>query len=325
MSIFQNHSINSRALTTKAPDIELSIAPHKNYIFDLSYLGVIKVEGDKSVDFLQGQLTCDLSAISDIQMIQGAQCNLKGRILSLLDVINWQGIKLILPQDMIEATINSLNKTAQLSKVTLKECSDFTILGFYLQNAEDILPQSTFFPSAIHALSVDRNCCYYHLGHGFYIFIINKDEASKLIELFQERNQYAGSLSWHTLRLLQKQINIYPESRGLFLPHRLGLHETSCISFTKGCYKGQEIIARTQYRATIKHELKLFIVHTSKTPYSGQKLFRSHEEAEIGELIDYSDLGNNRYLIAVSLLKEPFATVRFEGCNEELTLESPTC
>ena len=324
MSTHQQHSINNRAYTTfDVNSVEFKPEPLKNYLFDLSYMGIIGLDGDKAVEFLQGQLTCDLTAVSDIQMTQGAQCNLKGRILSLLDIINWKGIKLILPKDMIEATVNSLTKTAQLSKVTLQECSEYRILGFYLQNSKDIVPDTTFFSPDLYALSFNSNYCYYHLGNGFYIFIVPESDLIRFSELFKSRNQYLGSLPWHTLRLMQKQVDIYPESRGLFLPHRLGLHDTKYISFNKGCYKGQEIIARTQYRATIKHELKIFVIKVKHDLHSGQKLFKCNEEIEVGELIDYSKLGNNRDLIAVSLLKEPIASVRFEGQNEEVALEIP--
>jgi folate-binding protein YgfZ len=130
-----------------------------------------------------------------------------------------------------------------------------------------------------------------------------------------------GSLTWHTLKLYQKQIDIYPESRGLFLPHRLGLHLSQYISFDKGCYKGQEIIARTHYRATLKHELKTYIIRTEHPLYSGQKLYNVNEETEIGELIDYSMLGDNTYLIAVSIFKAPVLATRFEGQSNSVQLD----
>jgi folate-binding Fe-S cluster repair protein YgfZ len=96
----------------------------------------------------------------------------------------------------------------------------------------------------------------------------------------------------------------------------LGLHKTDFISFNKGCYKGQEIIARTHYKATIKHELKTDIIETSTPIFSGQKLFNKASGAEIGELIDYSILGNQRYLIAVTLLKDHSGPVVFERLPE---------
>lgn len=141
-----NHLINHRALTTFGSiEAELKLQSEKNYLFDLSYLGILEVIGEKAGEFLQGQLTCDVNSISDIQMIQGAQCNLKGRILTLMDVLDWKGIKLMLPKDLLEATVKSLNKTAMLSRVNLKENNELVVLGFYLQNPQDIVPDSHFF------------------------------------------------------------------------------------------------------------------------------------------------------------------------------------
>ncbi|HHG8558750.1 TPA: folate-binding protein YgfZ, partial [Legionella pneumophila] len=82
MKTILEHLVNNRSLITFRPiESELLLNKQKNYLFDLSYLGVIDFLGEKSIDFLQGQLTCDLRLVSDVSMIQGAQCNLKGRIL----------------------------------------------------------------------------------------------------------------------------------------------------------------------------------------------------------------------------------------------------
>lgn len=322
MRHLQEHKINNRILNTvHSIDEALHIHPDKNYLFDLSYQGIVQVTGEKSLEFLQGQLTCDMNLLSDIQMVQGAQCNLKGRILSMLDLIKWNNIQIIFPKDLIEMTIHSLRNTAQLARVTLKEDSQWTILGFYLQNDQNLLPDTTFFPNQKHAFCKQSSFCYYHLGNGFYVFILSKNQAVELIDLFFKHEQFLGSLTWHTLRLMNQHLEIYPESRGLFLPHRIALHKTSYISFNKGCYKGQEIIARTHYKATLKHELKLFSVQSNQSLVSGQRLFRDQTEIEIGEIIDYSLLGTNQYLIAASLLKEPVETVLLEGQNTPITLK----
>ncbi|WP_058475982.1 YgfZ/GcvT domain-containing protein [Legionella steigerwaltii] len=321
MSKILTHLVNSRVLTTfKDLEKELILLPQNNYLFDLSYLGVIDVVGDKAIDFLQGQLTCDLLSISDIQMAQGAQCNLKGRILALMDVINWQGIKLILPNDLQEASINSLNKYALLSRVSLKIKTGFNVFGFYLQNQKDIIPDTEFFPSALYSQTYNARSCFYHLGHGFYIFLALTDDADEIKQRFIDREQFLGSLTWHTLRLYQRQIEIYPESRGLFLPHRLDLQQTPYISFNKGCYKGQEIIARMHYKATLKHQMKIYEIKTEQKIYSGQKILNQSEGTEVGELIDFSILGPEHYLIAASILKEANRTVFLEGHNQSVDL-----
>lgn len=322
MSSLTDHVINSRTLTSYHPiEKDLTFNKQHNYLFDLSYLGVLDVIGDKSSDFLQGQLTCDMRKLSDIQMLQGVQCNLKGRVLSLLDVVYWQGIKLILPKDLLELTSNSLNKTALLSRVALQANHQLKVLGFYLQNPQDLIPNSIFLPTSVQAQAEHSDFCYYHLGSGLYIFLIYEDKAMDLAQPFIEKDQFRGSLTWHTLQLYKRQFAIYPESRGLFLPHRLGLHETQQISFDKGCYKGQEIIARMHYKAVIKHGLKFYTVETKSKIYSGQKVFAVDNNSELGELVDYSLLGEDRYLIALSIVKESHPSVRLEGSEEVLHLE----
>ena len=295
---------------------------NKNYLFDLSYLTALELKGDNSAQFLQGQLTCDVQSVSDIRMVQGAQCDLKGRVLALMDVINWQGFKLILPKDLAELTRSSLIKTAMLSRVSINENNKLKIFGFYNQDPQDIIPLDAYLTKDLYAQSQHSNYCCYHLGLGFYIFIIDASIEDSLTEIFKQKNQLVGSLSWHYLRLKNRQFEIYPKSRALFLPHRLGLHLTEFISFNKGCYKGQEIIARTHYRATIKHELKLFTVESPEPIYSGQKLFKESSETEIGELVDYVPVALNKYLVAITMLKEAEPVALFQGHTGSLQLKS---
>lgn len=315
------HVVNSREFFTYTPiAAELALQKDKNYLFELSYLSVIDVVGENAQEFLQGQLTCDVSKVSDIQMIQGAQCNIKGRILCLMDVMCWHHFKLITPSDLCEQTIHSLSKAGLLSKVTLRPNTSIKIYGFLLQNKKDILPPCAFFPDHLYAFSYQTPYCYYHLGHGFYIFLVAEDFENQFRQHFIEKKQQLGSLTWHTLRLSHLQIAIYPESRGLFLPHRLDLQKSQYISFDKGCYKGQEIIARTHYKGILKHEFNLYVIHSPQSPYCGQKLFDLDNTLEIGEVVDYSILNTDSYLVAISHLKINARLVRTKEQTEPIEL-----
>lgn len=323
MSTPLHYSINNRILTTFKPiDKELELQSEKNYLFDLSYLAVLDVEGTNALDFLQGQLTCNIQSISDIQMLQGAQCTLKGRILSLMDIVFWQGIKLVLPKDLLDPTVHSLSKTAMLSRVSLKANNQLSIFGFYLQNLDDIVPDTSFFPDTLYAQTYNAHFCLYHLGNGFYIFLVQSDYAANIKQCFADKKQLLGSLTWHTLRLNQRQIEIYPESRALFLPHRLDLHQTQRISFNKGCYKGQEIIARMHYKATLKHQLKIYEIKTEEKIHAGQKFFSESQKTELGELVDFSILNHGHYLVALSILIGAEHSVVFEGHEKSIELKS---
>ncbi len=312
------HQINSRQLTAFTPLAnELGYDPQKNYLFDLSYLSGIQVLGERAQEFLQGQLSCDVREINDQEMRQGALCNLKGRILALVDIINGSehGVNLILPADLLIETQASLNKTAMLSRVSLRHSTDYQLFGFYLQNPDDEIPFQIELPSKQYGMVHHDNFCCYYLGEKSYVFLVNPKHVHNLRAPFIKTAQWRGSLAWHALQLEQKRINIYQQSRGMFLPHRLDLQLTSYLSFNKGCYKGQEIIARTHYRAKLKHTLKRFTIQTNEPLQSGQRLLSEDGTQEIGELVDYCPLGEEKYIIAASVIFEHPSSVLIEGQN----------
>ncbi|KTC93724.1 MULTISPECIES: YgfZ/GcvT domain-containing protein [Legionella] len=323
---FSEYLVNNRSLTTfLSLDEELNIENNKNYLFDLSYLSSLKITGERAEEFLQGQISCDVHKVSASTIQQGAMCNLKGRVLALFDVLNWQGLQLILASDLLAATEHSLTKSAMLSRVKLEASTDYQIYGFYLSNPKDLLPANTPLPSTPLALNSTELSCCYSLDNQFYILLIKKELNASLIQPFIEHQQFRGSLVWHQLQLACKRIQIYPDTRGLFLPHRIDLHLSGHLSFDKGCYKGQEIVARTHYRATLKYGLKLFTIETSETLTAGKKLFTPDSKAEIGELIDYCPLENNRYIVAVSILFEHPNQVLMESQMDVVSLEPISC
>ena len=318
-----NHLVNKRQFSTFSPlEHELSYEPQKNYLFDLSYLKGLHVTGDKAKEFLQGQVSCDVREVTNLQMRQGALCNLKGRILALLDIIDWaaMGVHLILPADLLPETQASLAKTAIFSRVTLRPADNYQLFGLYLQNPEDLIPFDVEPPTtALSVVSNDDYYCYY-LGDNLYIYLVKTNKSAAIQDNFIKKSQWRGSLAWHALQLQQKRIEIYPESRGMFLPHRLGLQLSGYLSFNKGCYKGQEIIARTHYRAKLKHELRLFIIQTTEALQSGQKFFEENNDIEIGELVDYCSLSEGRFLIAASVVFSAPKKIRLEDHQQVIEL-----
>lgn len=309
------YTVNERPYTSFLPILqELSFDPQKNYGFDLSYLSTIEILGERSNEFLQGQLTCDVREVQNHQMRQAALCNLKGRILALMDVINLQTLHLVLPEDLVADTTNNLAKVASFSRVTVKASASWSVFGFYLQNPNDFIPMGMHLPTEPFQTSSDDDYYCYYLGQQLYIVLI-KNNISSFKDYFLEQNQWRGSLAWHALSLKQLRAEIYPKTRGLFLTHRLGLQLSGHISFNKGCYKGQEIIARTHYRAKLKHKMLLFTMQSDQALLSGQAIL-NQENIEVGEIIDYCPIEMPAelttpteqpvtYLIAASMIFNP--------------------
>jgi folate-binding protein YgfZ len=299
-----NYLINSRNYTSVLPlSEELNFLPRQNYLFDLDYLTVLSVEGERAAEFLQGQLSCDVREVTGEQMRQGVMCNLKGRILAILDVIfqDKHNLHLVLPKDLCEATQTSLAKTALLSRVQLKPYPSIKVLGLLAEDIENFSYSMTL-PKNRYDVSHNEGVTCYNIDTNFYLMLVQVDAFEKMIEPFLTDKRYRGSLAWHALQLQHHRVEIYPESRGLFLPHRLDLHQYGYLSFEKGCYKGQEIIARTHYRATLKHKLVSFTIQTDTQPQPGLPLYSEDGSVVVGELIDYCPIGDGQYRIAASVL-----------------------
>jgi tRNA-modifying protein YgfZ len=286
--------------------------PTQNTLFDLPHLSALNILGEKSSEFLQGQISCDAHHVDTHHMRQGALCNLKGRVLALPDVLSWHGLKLILPQNLLEKTQNSLTKTAMLSRVTLEPAPHYHMFGFYLHDTKQALPLEGAWPSEKNAVLAQDNACAYHLGENFYIILVDTSILEAIKAPFIQQDTFQNADSWHALRLQHGDIQIYPESRGLFLPHRLGLQNTGHLNFDKGCYKGQEIIARTHYRAKLKHAMKIFIIESQEALKPGLRIMTEDGTREVGELVDFCSIGNSQCMIAASLLLDHPNTIRFE-------------
>jgi folate-binding protein YgfZ len=287
--------------------------PTQNTLFDLPHLSILNLIGEKASEFLQGQISCDANQVNANTMRQGALCNLKGRVLALPDVLSWHGLKLILPKNLLEKTQKSLAATAMLSRVSLEHDTQYHMLGFYLYDVKQALPLEGVWPSDKNAVLVHDNACAYYLGDNFYLMLVDTNQLKAIKASFEQKNLLQDSEAWHALRLQHGEIQIHPESRGLFLPHRLGLQNTGHLNFDKGCYKGQEIIARTHYRAKIKHVMKVFTIETSEALMPGLRIMTEDGAREVGELVDFCHLSNsNHVMIAASLLIEHPDTMRFE-------------
>lgn len=323
--MLKNYLINQRPYSLYFPqEKEFAFKTDKNYCFELPYLTTLKIIGERAQEFLQGQISCDVRRVTPERMQQGLICNLQGRILTLLDVIQWQGLHLILPLDLANVTLASLTKIAMLSRVSLELSADYKIYGLTINNLDDLLPSGLTLPTIPLGVTQSDDYCCYQLTEQTYIVLVPTPQATSFCQRFIDCQQMRGSLAWHQLQLKHKQFSIYPDTRGLFLPHRLDLHLAGYLSFDKGCYKGQEVIARMHYKAKHKHQLALFSIDTEETLTAGSKLFTVDGKTELGELIDYSPLTPKSYLIAVSILLEHPQEVSIENLNQPVMLMLPS-
>ncbi len=283
--ITNTQNIGSRVYTTASEiTTELATIETNNYLCQLDYLTAIKIIGNNAATFLQGQLTCDITKVTADTQQSGALCTLKGRVLALLNIIYHDNAYfIIIPKDLLQIVIEALRMPAAFSKVILTPMPTIFIFGFFGEN------------NFSNTLVFDYKS---HIDNNRAILLTTNPEVLQHNQSTQI--QYKNSLLWHYLNLQNNTLNIYPETSGMFLPHRLNLHLNNYISFNKGCYKGQEIIARTQYLGTLKHELIFRKIQQPTPPILGSILHDLISKQELGTVIDYCPYNHNHYLIALS-------------------------
>jgi tRNA-modifying protein YgfZ len=290
----------------------------KNNTIDLIDLGLIRVSGKGAKQFLQGQLTCDLEEINAEQSRLGAHCDIKGRIIASFRLFFYQNdYYFVLPRSTLPLLLTSLQKYVVFSKVTLTDVSkDWQKIGLYGPSIKDLLnaqklyiAKENGFAESAHKLSlsipspVPRS--------------ILLAPASEPIGFMDAKFEQQSINHWHLLDIIAGIPTIYPETSGQFTPHQLNFPQIGGVSFKKGCYIGQEIIARTHYLGKSKSRLYRVSFLANNFILPGTPLFDSDQKIKKGRLIMSAKEQANRYQALVCLQTQAIShTIRlgsFEG------------
>ncbi len=274
-------------------------------LYDLSSYGLIHISGDDAKKFLQGQLTVNLEDMTQDNYKLSAFCNPKGRIISLFTLLlspfsDYSDYFLILPKSLIAPTLLSLKKYALFYKVSLNDISeDFTLAGINITHSLFALElQSTLLPDFSQ----------YSLGSHVYLKWPIPDLALGLFPK-SENNQVLNTQkdcllkyeAWHMAEIQHGIPRLYPDTMEHFLPHDINLPHLQAVSFNKGCFTGQEIIARMHYKGQLKSHLYYLSATASKTseiPSPKTKIL--HKDKKVGEIVSSVLFDNQYHLLAVA-------------------------
>ena len=262
------------------PKAELTAARDAAVICDLAATAVITVAGDDAAAFLQGQLTSDVAALADGTVQYSAWCSPKGRVLAnfLLRRLTQGRFELLLPFSLAEAVAKRLRMFVLRSKVTIADASEASVrLGVGGPAAAACIAATLgMTPTLRHAMAIDGGTIVALPGNRF-LFVVTPAEAPRLWRT-ASRARPAGIGCWQWLTVCAAVPVITPPTQDGFLPQMLNLDALDAIAFGKGCYTGQEIVARTQYLGRLKERLSLLHAEGA-APAAGARLF----SAEFGD------------------------------------------
>ncbi len=242
------------------PSAEARAALDGDAVFDLRHLALIAVDGDDAEDFLQGQLTSDLPERAGMRARPSAWCSPKGRVLTCFLVIPHHGHLLLqLPQSLLEQTLKRMRMFVLRANVTLEDASAaWMCMGLVGSGAETCL-QDAFgaLPETSDALrSVDGVTVIRLRGRRPRYGIVGEPAAvARLWNTCRRVAAPAGADAWELLDIEAGVANIGPATHDAFVPQMINLDRIGAVSFTKGCYVGQEIVARTQHLGRIKRRM----------------------------------------------------------------------
>ncbi len=265
-------------------------------ITTLADYGIISVSGADARSFLHGQLTCDVAALSCVRSQIGALCNPQGRVLGVMRLVELgEAILLLLPRDIARHIANHLRRFVLRARVELEEGSAETailgITGSDIRQIEDQLDLSA--PETPNAVTGTADYCLIREQGATSRWLL----VGRVAGLVDRLSNTHERREWRHLDIVEGLPSVTRETQEAFVAQMLNLDLVEGISFTKGCYTGQEIIARTQNLGTIKRRMLRFAAPVDRTVGPGDEIRGDGQNA--GQIVTAVDVEGGCELLAV--------------------------
>ena len=296
-ALFEQHSV------TQHTDFD-----DANYLMPLSQLGVLQVEGDDAGAFLQNLLTNDVAALSVNQSQLNGFCNIKGRLLAIFLLIRRADhFQIVLPRSMCAGLQQRLSMYILRSKVTITDISDnLSLIG--LAHSVDPTNLNVELPEQNYHAAEQDNKLFLKLPGSINRYLClgpTADVDTLCQKLEEQRWLLAEESSWQLLDISLGLATVLPDTKEKFTPQQLNFDLIGGVSFNKGCYPGQEIVARLHYLG--KPSRRLFSANcvSDKLPEPGHEL-TDQEGRILGHVVNaqFSSTDNIRLLLSLKLTEK---------------------
>ena len=237
---------------------------------------VARIKGPDAEKYLQGQVTADVTQLSPSQHVLCAHCDAKGKMWSNLRLFHdTEGFAWILRRSVRDNQLTELKKYAVFSKVTIAADEQSTLLGLAGQGARAALA-SLFeqLPDAQNTVVQDGDnaLLWFSTPEERFLLVLTPACAEEVVEKLGKQAQCNDSQQWLALDIEAGLPIIDSANSDQLLPQATNLQALEGISFKKGCYTGQEMVARAKFRGANKRALWSFAGQASRVPEAGEDL-----------------------------------------------------
>lgn len=282
-----------------------ALSPENTYVMPLEQ-GMIEIKGPDAAKFLQGQVTCDVRELANQKTLLGAQCNIKGRMLLCFRAAQTDAERILLRvhSGLVANGLSSLGKYIVFSKAKLADATPtYGCIGIAGPNAAQILKD-------VLAVDIAENGNWQTVNDHIIIRIdeqrfecwIAAEQAQTVWKQLSTQARLADQNYWNLLDIQAGIGAIAPETFEAFTPQAINFQLVDGINFRKGCYTGQEIVARLHYRGTLKRHMYRFefSITDQTLPLPGTEL-KNADGKTVGEVIlaAYTNTNNGELLASV--------------------------
>jgi len=271
------------------PAAELRAARDGGILAPLAHLGLIACSGEDAQAFLHGQFSNDVKQLAPERSEYAAYCSAKGRMLA--NFLLWreeQAYWLELARSLLPAIQKRLAMFVMRSKVKLVDASESRlILGLAGGAAADALRELfPMLPQEPHQIVRDAaNGILIALPGARFQLVAEPEAAKRLWQQLAKALTPVGSACWEWLEIRNGLPLITAATQEQFVPQMANMELIGAVNFHKGCYPGQEIVARTQYLGQLKRRMVLAHVEGSLMPQPGDELFSSALDGQASGMV----------------------------------------
>ena len=297
-------------------DPSATTAAALNGVALLQGLGVIRAVGEQAAQFLQGQLTQDVVLMPVGSSRLAAFCNAKGRMTASFRVLKPRAdeLLLVISADTLPATLKRLSMFVMRAKVKLSDASgDFAIYGAVGPTAADWVQDAT---TSIAGHADGSSAEGQNDAPTLVITLPPADGAARALKLLPTDapapvGPELSEADWRWAEIRAGVARVTPPIVEAFVPQMLNYESADGVNFKKGCYPGQEVVARSQFRGAIKR--RAFVAQVNGPAEAGQEVFdASAPEQPVGLIAQAAPApgGGTAVIVSLQLAAEHAADLR---------------
>ncbi len=287
------------------------------------------ITGADSEKYLQGQLTADVSTLAANQHLLAAHCDSKGKMWSNMRLFHdKEGFAWLLRRSVRETQLRELKKYAVFSKVAIAADDERVLLGVAGFQARAALANLfTTLPESENQVVQEGETTLLWFAHPAERFLLVTDAATAdmVTEKLRGEAQFNNSQQWLALNIEAGLPVIDEANVAQFIPQATNLQALGGISFKKGCYTGQEMVARAKFRGANKRALWYLAGTASRVPEAGEDLERKMGDnwRRTGTVLAAAQLDDGRVIVQVVMNNdmEPDSVFRVREDANTLSIE----